>query len=62
MYHVYEHQSDALITVFGDFNVRVGDQEDFIAGVDTIPMRDIVDYSKNQNCDLLIDFLISTNM
>ena len=62
MYHVFEHQSNALITVFGDFNVRVGDQEDFIAGVDTIPMRDVVDYSKNQNCNLLIDFLISTNM
>ena len=62
MYHVFEHQSNALITVFGDFYVRVGDQEDFIAGVDTIPMRDVVDYSKNQNCDLLIDFLIRTSM
>ena len=46
MYYVFEHQSNALIVVFGDFNARVGDQEDFIAGVDTIPMRDVVDYSK----------------
>lgn len=62
MYHIYEYQANSLVTVFGDFNARVGDQEDFIAGVDTIPMRNIVDYGKNQYCELFIDFLISTNM
>ena len=62
MYDIYECQSDSLITIFGDFNARVGDQEDFVAGVDTIPQRHIVDYNKNQYCDVFIDFLISTNI
>ena len=62
MYDICEFQSDSLITIFGDLNARVGDQEDFIAGVDTIPQRHVVDYNKNQYCDVFIDFLISTNM
>ena len=51
-----------MITVFGDFNARVGNAEDFIAGVDDIPERDVIDFNKNQYCDVFIDFLISTNM
>ena len=62
MYNIYEFQSESFITIFGDFNARVGDLDDFIVGVDTIPKRDVVDFSKNQYCDVFIDFLISTNM
>ena len=62
MLYIYEFQSDAQITIFGDFNARIGDQEDFIAGVDTLPQRDVKDFSKNQYCDVFVDFLISTNM
>ena len=62
MGHIYEFQNESLITILGDFNARVGDEEDFIAGVDTLPQRDVVDYSKNQHGSLFIDFLISTNM
>lgn len=43
-------------------NAQVGDQENFIDGVDTIPQRHMVDYNKNQYCDVFIDFLISTNL
>ena len=59
---IYEFQNESLITILGDFNARVGDEEDFITGVDTLPQRDVVDYSKNQHGSLFIDFLISTNM
>ena len=62
MYNIYEFQNNSLITVFGDFNARVGNAEDFIAGVDDIPERDVIDFNKNQYCDVFIDFLISTNM
>ena len=48
--------------LFLETNARVGDQENFINGVDTIPKRHIVDYNNNQYCDVFIDFLISTNM
>ena len=43
MGNVYEFQNRTLITVYGDFNARVGDQEYFIAGVDVLPERDIID-------------------
>ena len=43
---VYEFQNRSLITVYGDFNARVGDQEDFIAGVDVLPEHDIIDLTK----------------
>ena len=46
MLDIYEFQSDSLITMFGDFYARFGDQNDFIAGVDTIPQRDVNDFSK----------------
>lgn len=62
MYNIYEFQNDSLITVCGDFNARIGDNDDFIAGVDTLPERDIIDFTKNQYCDIFTDFLISTNM
>ena len=45
----------------GDFNVRCGDQQDFIEGVDEVQHREIIDYRKNGYGDLLIDFLINSN-
>ena len=49
MYNVYEFQNDSIITICGDFNARVGDQEDFIAGVDVLPVREIVDFTENSS-------------
>ena len=48
--------------VYGDFNVRCGDLNDFIRGVDCIPDREIIDFHLNKYGELLIDFLINTNM
>ena len=62
MGNIYEFQNRSLITVCGDFNARVGDQEDVILGVDVLPECDIIDFNKNQYCDIFTDFLISTNM
>ena len=48
--------------VCGDFNGRCGDLDDFIRGVDCIPDREIIDFHLNKYGELLIDFLINTNM
>ena len=34
-----------------------GDLEDFISGVDCLPPRDVIDFTKNADGDLFIDFL-----
>ena len=60
MGYIYEFQENSTVTIFGDFNIRVGDEEDFIAGVDNLPNREIVDYTKSQFCSTFIDFLIRT--
>ena len=62
MSQIYEYQSVGQVTVFGDFNTRIGENLDYIAGVDTIPERDIIDFQTNQNCDTFINVLISTNL
>ena len=58
--HVYQKDSDLM--VFVDFNSRIGDSEDFIPGVDNLPPRNTVDFQKNTYCDIVLDFLICTNL
>ena len=58
---IYEFQNDGYIFVCGDFNSRCGELEDYIAGVDSIPERNVVDFTVNTYGDLLIEFLINTN-
>ena len=48
--------------MFGDYNIRIGDNLDYIAGVDKLPEKDIVDFQTNQYCDTFLDFLFSTNL
>ena len=62
MSQVYEYQHNSLITIFCDFNVRIGENEDFIAGVDNLPPRNVIDFQTNQYCDGFLDFLVSINM
>ena len=59
---IQEYQKDSKLMIFGDFNTRLGDAEDFIAGIDKVPHREVIDFQRNSYCDILIDFLISTNM
>ncbi|WAR20497.1 hypothetical protein MAR_002335 [Mya arenaria] len=46
---VYEYQKDSLVV--GVFHIRVGNNDDYIAGVDCIPERDIIDYHISPYCD-----------
>ena len=54
MSQINEYQHDSLITVLGDFNARIADNDDFIAGVDKLPSRDIIDYQTNQYCNMCL--------
>jgi len=60
--NIYEYKKEGLIFICGDFNSRCGTMDDFIVGVDDVPQRSIIDYSANSYGELLIDFLINTNM
>ncbi|ESO86374.1 hypothetical protein LOTGIDRAFT_167198 [Lottia gigantea] len=59
---VYCFQNQGILYMAGDFNARCGDEQDFIAGVDDIPGRDIIDTTSNLYGDKLIDFLTSCNL
>ena len=48
--------------VCGDFNSRVGDDSDYIEGVDDVRPRDILDSTSNANGDLLIEFLVDCGL
>ena len=59
---IYAYQNDGLIFVCGDFNGRCGSLEDFISGVDFLQERNVIDFKTNFYGELLIDFLVNTNM
>ena len=56
------YQNEARFFLCGDFNSRCGSEADFIQGVDTVPERQVVDFTENSYGSLFIDFLINTNM
>ena len=55
----YVFQNIGKPFIFGDFNSRCGDLEDFIAGVDDITARKVTDYKANYYGERLIEFLIN---
>ena len=57
--HVYCKDKDFFIC--GDFNGRLGELEDFIPGVDSIPERSVVDFHINSEGERLCEFLINTD-
>ncbi|ESO97516.1 hypothetical protein LOTGIDRAFT_152607 [Lottia gigantea] len=59
---VYCFRNEGILYMAGDFNARCGDEQDFIAGMDDIPGRDIIDTTSNLYGDKLIDFLTSCNL
>ncbi len=59
---VYVYQNDGLICICGDFNSRIGDMPDYIEGADGIPHRVVLDYEENEHGNLLVNFLINSNM
>ena len=55
-------RNEGIIYVCGDFNSRCGDLDDFIRSVDCLPDCDILDFNLNKYGEMLIDFLINTNI
>ena len=43
----------------GDFSSRCGDLEDFIAGVDSIPDRNVIDYTINKEGERFCEFSLT---
>ena len=60
--NIYRYQTLGNIFICGDVNGLCGDLEDFISGVDAIGHRDVVDFKTNFYGEVLIEFLINTNM
>ena len=56
------YQKDGPFYICGDFNSRLGENVDYIEGVDDIPPRVALDTRKNGYGDLLCEFLLSANM
>ena len=59
---VYLYQNTANLYITGDFNSRCGDCQDFIEGVDYVPLRAIIDEYSNNLGDQLIEFLVDCNL
>ena len=59
--HVYTYQDMGDFIIMGDFNSRCGDQEDFIEGVDSVPVRNIIDTFNDGHGVHMINFLLSAS-
>ena len=59
---VYSYQNEGRLFICGDFNSRVGDASEYIEGVDDVMSRDVIDYTVNNNGDLLIDFMVDSGL
>ena len=59
---VYSYQNEGQLFICGDFNSRVGDASEYIEGVDDVMSRDVIDYTVNNNGDLLIDFMVDSGL
>ena len=56
LYQSFSHCKDELFYICGDFNGRCEDLDDYIAGVDCIPERDVIDFTINKEGERLCDF------
>ncbi len=54
---MYEFEDSDFTLIFGDFNARIGDRNDFIAGVDEVPERHNIDDTVNKHGEDFIAFL-----
>ena len=59
---VYQYQNYGKIIICGDFNSRIGEESDYIEGVDNIPIRQVIDTTSNKYGNHLLDFLVDCNM
>ena len=54
---IYQYQDDNKLLIFGDFNGRIGNQQDFNENIDIIHRRQNIDEVRNPFGDQLIQFL-----
>ena len=59
---IYRFQNFGTAFICGDFNSRCGSNEDFIEGIDKIQEMEVINFTSNMYGDLLLDFLINSNM
>ena len=59
--NIYEYQKLGKFCIMGDFNARISDVSDYIEGVDNLPCRNVVDFTKNTHGDIFCDFLVNSN-
>ena len=59
---IYRFQNFGTILICGDFNSRCGSNEDYIEGIDEIQEMEVIDFTSNMYGNLLLDFLINSNM
>lgn len=50
------------IVLAGDVNAKIGSMNDFIPDIDQIPVRKVLDTSKNKHGEELVNFLVEANM
>ena len=53
---IYQYQGMVQYCICGDFNSRLGVLVDYIEGVDEVPPRDILDFSKNAHGHFFVIF------
>ena len=58
---IYEFQDMGPVCLFGDFNSRCADLNDYIKGVDNLSDREVVDFQVNKYGHILLDFLMNSN-
>ena len=62
MEKVYEYQNDGHLIICDDLNARVGQESDYIEGVDDVKPREVIDDTVNRCGDHFLDFLINCNV
>ncbi len=58
---VFMYQQIGPFYICGDFNSRIGNMVDFIEGVDVVPQRNVIDFTRNMYGEKFLEFLISAN-
>ena len=58
---IYTYQDMSTVYICGDFNARTSNIDDYIAGVDNIPVRSDIDKKSNRYGEFFCDFLSSVN-
>ncbi|CAC5390044.1 unnamed protein product [Mytilus coruscus] len=61
MSQIYSIPNGYPFYLCGDFNSRIGEMEDFIPGVDNLPVREVIDFKSNSYGEIFCEFLSNIN-